>query len=162
MTIRKTLLFKHRSVYEDIIQKHSNFWPYDLFGTATELKLRKYMRFCVSLIHFFLVSGVSSIVTRCVSPIFAKDILLPEDCWIPGKSTLAKNLIYLLEVCFYIESITYMPLFDGLYLVITGNIKSQFVLLQNALESINFKKETEEVSWLKLKEFSQHHKLLLR
>lgn len=149
-------------MFEEIIKTHSKFWPYKLFGKPTEARLRNYMQLCVYLIKIFLLCGISSIVTRCVSPIFVKDILLPQDCWIPENSHFAKNVIYIFEIIFYIESITYFPLFDGLYIVITGNIKSQFILLQKALESLNLKEEKEEISWAKLKNITEHHKLVLR
>nr|XP_015835232.1 PREDICTED: uncharacterized protein LOC107397890 isoform X2 [Tribolium castaneum] len=161
ITIRKTVLIYYGPLYEDVIQQHSQFWDYGLFGKTTELRLRKNMKFCVFLIKCFLTSGIASIVVRSISPLFVKDILLPQECWIPGNNPVALKVIYVLEILFYLESTTYFPLFDGLYLIMTGNLKSQLILLQKAVESVDLVRDDDEISWRKLKKCCQHHKLLL-
>nr|XP_015835255.1 PREDICTED: uncharacterized protein LOC107397893 isoform X2 [Tribolium castaneum] len=162
MCIRKTVLIQYGSTFEDVIQKHSQFWDYGLFGTKTESRLRKNMEFCFLLLKCFIISGIASIIVRCFSPLFMKELLLPQDCWIPGNQPVAKKIIYVLQIIFYIESMTYTPLFDGLYIIMTGNLKSQLILLQKAIESIDLKRQDDETSWRRVKECCQHHKFLLR
>ncbi|XP_064212725.1 uncharacterized protein LOC107397893 [Tribolium castaneum] len=161
MCIRKTVLIQYGSTFEDVIQKHSQFWDYGLFGTKTESRLRKNMEFCFLLLKCFIISGIASIIVRCFSPLFMKELLLPQDCWIPGNQPVAKKIIYVLQIIFYIESMTYTPLFDGLYIIMTGNLKSQLILLQKAIESIDLKRQDDETSWRRVKECCQHHKFLL-
>ncbi|XP_044267779.1 uncharacterized protein LOC123013370 [Tribolium madens] len=159
--LRKTILIKNSYLYEDLIEEQSRFWKYDLFGKLTESKLRKNMQFCESLIKLIVISGCISATVHSISPLFVKDLELPQACWIPGKNPIAKNIIYVLESVIHVECLNYVAVFDGLYLLTTANLKVQFVLLQKAIECITLKNGEEKTSWTQLKQCSQYHRYLL-
>ncbi|EFA04733.1 uncharacterized protein LOC103314627 [Tribolium castaneum] len=162
ITFRKTLLIRNGSIYEDILKKQSHYWKYYMFGKPTEMKLRKSMEFCVMVIKFLIASTTGSIIFHSIiSPIIEGKIVLPQPCWVPNNDPVANDIIFALENIFYMEGTNYLVVFDGLYLLMTANLKTQMILLRKAVASINFR-EDEKTTWAKLKEYCEYHKFLLR
>ncbi|XP_064212959.1 uncharacterized protein LOC107397885 [Tribolium castaneum] len=161
MVIRKTIMLKHSSSFEELIEMHSQFWDYSLFGKTTESKIRKSTGLYKFILKCYVVCGVISVSLRSLAPIFAKNLVLPQDCWIPGNSTIARFIIYAFETVLYAEGVSYYTFFDGLLLMITANLKAQFILLQKAIQSINFETDSSETAWVKLVKCCEHHKFLL-
>ncbi|XP_044268810.1 uncharacterized protein LOC123013990 [Tribolium madens] len=161
MVLRKTLLMKNSSLYEEILEQQFHYWNYGLFGESTETKLRKNMEICVSILKFLLMNASISVGLHSISPFFVKSLQLPQSCWIPENNPIARDVIYLFLVILYVECINYVVVFDGFYLLIATNIRTQFVLLQKAADSIKLKSGEEEIIWAKLKKYSQYHSFIL-
>ncbi|EFA04731.1 odorant receptor 7a [Tribolium castaneum] len=161
MVVRKTILIKYSSVFAEIIELHSRFWDYGLFGKATETKIRKKVDFFKFILKCYIVSGITATSTRSIVPIFDKNLTMPQDCWIPGNNSIVKHIIYAFQVIFYAESISYFTFFDGFLLIVTANLQAQFILLQKATGSINFETDSEETAWKKLVKCCEHHKFLI-
>jgi hypothetical protein len=166
LVFRKTLLIIHGSLLEEIIEDHSHFWTYDLFGKAFGDRLRKTMDLCVSIIKLFIIGGVIAGLIYWTAPFYIKKYSLPHACWIPGNNSVATIILYILESIFYIEINVIIVAFDGLYLLMCFNLKLQFVLLCKAVNSIklgtNATKVNEEMCWGKLKHYNHYHKFLLK
>jgi hypothetical protein len=166
LVFRKTLLIIHGSLLEEIIEDHSHFWTYDLFGKASGNRLRKTMDLCVSIIKLFIIGGVITASIYWTAPFYIKNYSLPHACWIPGNNFVATVILYILESIFYIEVVVIIVAFDGFYLLMCFNLKIQFILLCKAVNSIqlgvNATKADEEVCWVKLKQYNHYHKFLLK
>jgi hypothetical protein len=117
LVFRKTLLIIHGSLLEEIIEDHSHFWTYDLFGKAFGDRLRKTMDLCVSIIKLFIIGGVIAGLIYWTAPFYIKKYSLPHACWIPGNNSVATIILYILESIFYIEINVIIVAFDGLYLL---------------------------------------------
>nr|XP_015835517.1 PREDICTED: uncharacterized protein LOC107397935 [Tribolium castaneum] len=161
MVLRKTMLIKNSSLYEEILELQFYFWKYGLFGETTGSKLRKSMKTCVSVLKFIVINGSMSVTLHSISPLLVKSLVLPQSCWIPGNNPVAKNVIHIFLVIMYVECLNYLVVFDGLYLLTATNLKAQFILLQKAADSIKLTRGEEELSWMKLKKFSQYHAFIL-
>jgi hypothetical protein len=166
LVFRKTLLIIHGSLLEEIIEDHSHFWSYDLFGKVSGNRLRKTMDLCVSIIKLFIIGGVITASIYWTAPFYIKNYSLPHACWIPGNNFVATIILYILESIFYIEVVVIIVAFDGFYLLMCFNLKIQFILLCKAVKSIqlgvNATKADEEVCWMKLKQYNHYHKFLLK
>ncbi|KAJ3632642.1 hypothetical protein MTP99_009636 [Tenebrio molitor] len=166
LVMRKTLILKYGSLWEEIFEEHSLFWTYDLFGNDAGDQFRKIMDFSISIIKMFWGGGLVSTLVHLLTPYFDKTLLLPHPCWIPRNNFVLRVIIYALEGIFYTEVIFLIGVFDGFYLLMCSNLKIQFSLLSKAVHSVqlgtNPTKSHEEVCWKKLKEYSQYHKFLLR
>lgn len=156
------MVIKHGPLFEYILEKHIHYWNYDMFGKTTELKLHQSMKFRVSLLKFIVVNSLVAITLHSISPLFLESQILPQACWIPRNNPIAKNIIYILEITFYLECMFSLLVFDGLYLLMTSNLKSQFVLLQKAVNSIKLNYVEKKTTLTKLKKYSQYHSFLLR
>jgi hypothetical protein len=166
LVIRKTLILKHGSLWEEIFEERSRFWRYDLFGHSAGEKFRKIMDVSVSIIKMFWGSGFVSIAVHLVTPFFVQRMLLPHPCWIPGNNFVLRVILYTLEVIFDMESLFLVGVFDGFYLLMCMNLKIQFSLLSKAVHTIhigtNPTKAHEEICWKKLKQYNRYHQFLLK
>lgn len=160
--IRKSLVVFSGSLNEGIIDKHDKFWKYDSFEKPIAAQCYKNMDLCTMLINFIMIGTTISIIVHCSLPLVLKDLLLPQACWIPGNDPIARVILYVMEITVYIECLILMEMFDGLYLLMTVNLRVQFWLLRKAVESINVEKENDEECWQKMKTFCKYHKFLLR
>ncbi|XP_008199314.2 uncharacterized protein LOC103314628 [Tribolium castaneum] len=159
--IRKSLVVFSGSLNENVIDKHDQFWKYDSFSKTIAARCYRSMDLCQMLINFIMIGTTISIVVHCSLPLFLKDLLLPQSSWIPGNSSIARIVLYIMEIIVYIECLILMEMFDGLYLLMTVNLKVQFMLLRKAIESINVEKEDDEKCWQKMKDYCKYHKFLL-
>lgn len=120
------------------------------------------MSVCVLLVKFNMITAGISISIYASLPAFIKDIIPSQDCWIPGNDPVARIIIYVVELIVHVEGLSLLSIFDGLYLLITANLKMQFKLLRTAIQTINLKTDDEEVYWIKFKKCCQYHKFLIR
>ncbi|EEZ97777.1 uncharacterized protein LOC107398752 [Tribolium castaneum] len=162
IALRKTLLIKNGSVYEDLLETQKLYWAYNRFGQAFESTQRKRMYFCLLVTKFIIgYSCVSLSYHSIIAPIIMHEMILPQPCWNPGNTTIGRNIIFFVENIFYIEGTSNFVIFDCLYFLLATNLRIQFALLRKELNSIDFKEDSEEKCFARLVKCSQYHKLLL-
>jgi hypothetical protein len=160
-------MLKHGSLWEEIFEARSYFWPYDSFGQSVGDKYRKIMDLSVLVVKMFWGSGLVSVLIHIATLIFVQGMLLPHPCWIPGNNSVMRVILYTLESVCYMESLFLVGVFDTFYLLMCMNLKIQFALLSSkAVHSIQLgtspTRAHEEVCLQKLKQYNRYHQFLLK
>ena len=163
---RKLAILKHAKLLEEIITDRRFFWNYDTFGEELKTRFNHEM----SIRNFIIksLSGISVVMLTYffLTPVFAKNVALPQAAWIPGNTTLSTTLMYIFQIVCISESIPVAIIIDGTFLLMCGEMEIQFTLLKKLLLSVEIGKngssDHQDTCFQKLKTGALYHSFLLK
>lgn len=156
----------YSSEFDNIIKSRLLFWSSDLFGDTLEKNFRQNNIFWLKCLKLFLFCCFVLTTTIGLTPLFVETVIVPSSCWIPKNNEALRIFIWIAEILLCLELILECASFDGLFLFMCSDLKTQLSLIVETLKAIQLKKhqkcDYDDRILVEMKRCSNHHRFLLR